>query len=73
VHREPVASVSWVFNLREQSHEILSTAADGMVLLWRIKDMSTPFKRYNLTPDPSALRAQPKIDRSRPLGSTGEI
>lgn len=70
VHREPIATVSWVFNLREQSHEILSTAADGIVLLWKIQEMTAPFKRYNLSPDSSALRAQPKLDRQRPLGTT---
>jgi hypothetical protein len=41
-----------------------------MVLLWRIQDMSAPFKSYNLVPDPSALRAQPRMDRTRPLGAT---
>ena len=69
-HKEPIASVSWVYNIREQSHEILSTAPDGMVLLWQIKKMDAPHKRYTLLPDASALRVQPKLNRERPLGAT---
>jgi hypothetical protein len=30
-HTEPIAAVTWVFNLREQAHEVLSVAADGKV------------------------------------------
>lgn len=32
--------------------------------------MDTPFKSYTLMPDPSALRAQPKLPSNRPLGAT---
>ncbi len=69
-HREPVANVSWVYNIREQNHEVLTTAPDGMVLLWRINSMVQPHKRYTLFPDPSALRKQPKLKSANPLGAT---
>jgi WD40 repeat protein len=69
-HKEPVANVSWVYNIREQNHEVLTTAPDGMVLLWRINSMVQPHKRYTLHPDPSALRAQPKLKSANALGAT---
>lgn len=69
-HSEPVANVSWVYNIREQNHEVLTTAPDGLVLLWRINSMVQPHKRYTLYPDPSAQRKQPKIKSANPLGAT---
>lgn len=40
-----------------------------MVLLWRINSMVQPHKRYTLTPDASAMRAQPKLKSANPLGA----
>jgi hypothetical protein len=40
------------------------------VLLWKVNAMGMPFKTYTLLPDPSALRAQPKLRRKKPLGAT---